>query len=235
MAHKVIDRCKETTSTTGTGNLTLTGAVTGFTSVASTLTANGDTSWFCAEAGSQWEIFLGTRVSATELARTTLISSSTGSTVNFTAPPVVFSTVPGNKVPPIGPVFSAGKTTAQSLSPGTTKITFTTVEYDTHSAYDTGTSKFQPQVPGYYTISANVGWNPAISANCILLVYKNGAAYKQGPQPNNSNYGLGASVTVYLNGSTDYVEIYVYVSASASIPASAPNSCWFQGNFVRGA
>jgi hypothetical protein len=58
------------------------------------LTSNGDTGWFCAEAGAQWEVFLGTRISATELARTTVLSSSTGSTINFSTPPVVFSTVP---------------------------------------------------------------------------------------------------------------------------------------------
>ena len=34
MAHKLIDRCKETTSTTGTGTLTLTGAVTGYVAMA---------------------------------------------------------------------------------------------------------------------------------------------------------------------------------------------------------
>ena len=88
MAHKVIDRCKETTSSTGTGNLTLTGAVSGFVAMASALTSNGDTSWFCAENGTEWEVFLGTRVSATELARTTVLSSSnSGSAVSFTAAP----------------------------------------------------------------------------------------------------------------------------------------------------
>ncbi len=73
MAHKVIDRCKETTSTTGTGTLTLTGAATGYVAMADAtagLTTDGDTSWFCAENGAEWELFLGTRVDSTHLART---------------------------------------------------------------------------------------------------------------------------------------------------------------------
>jgi hypothetical protein len=44
-------------------------------------------------------VFLGTRVNSATLSRS-LISSSTGSTINFTAPPVVFSTVPASRVQP---------------------------------------------------------------------------------------------------------------------------------------
>ena len=85
------DRVKETTVTTGTGTLTLGGAVTGFQSFSAI--GDGNTAYCCCYAvdangipTGQWEVFLGTyTASGTTLARTTLIASSTGSAVNFSA------------------------------------------------------------------------------------------------------------------------------------------------------
>jgi hypothetical protein len=85
MALIVKDRIKETSTSTGTGNMTLAGAVTGFKTFASVM-ANNDTCYYVIEMGSEWEVGYGTFVSATPaLARTTLIASSTGSAVNFSA------------------------------------------------------------------------------------------------------------------------------------------------------
>ena len=134
MTHKVIDRCKETTSTTGTGTLTLTGAVSGFVAVANAtigLTVDGDTSWFCAENGAEWEVFLGTRVDATHLARTTVISSSNaGAAVSFTAAPTVFSTVPAAKLSTVGPAFRAYLSADQT---GVASATFVKVVLNTEA------------------------------------------------------------------------------------------------------
>lgn len=85
------DRVKETTTTTGTGTLTLGGAVTGFQSFSAV--GNANTAYCCCYAvdsnglpTGQWETFLGTyTASGTTLARTTLIASSTGSSINFSA------------------------------------------------------------------------------------------------------------------------------------------------------
>lgn len=85
------DRVKETTTTTGTGTLTLGGAVAGFQSFAAV--GNANTAYCCCYAvdsnglpTGQWETFLGTyTASGTTLARTTLIASSTGSSINFSA------------------------------------------------------------------------------------------------------------------------------------------------------
>ena len=216
MAHKVIDRCKETTSTTGTGNLTLTGPVTGYVGVADAttgLTSNGDTSWFCAESGSQWEIFLGTRVSATELARS-LISSSTGSTINFTNPPVVFSTVPGAKISSGGPAVSAYLATAnQSITSATfTKVQLNTELFDVGSTFDATTNyRFTPNVEGYYQMLFSVNTIAASGATYMLsALYKNGIAACYGnyaPTVGQEGISTGAKL-VYMNGTTDYLELF---------------------------
>lgn len=103
MAHKLGDRVKELSSTSGLTAFTLSGAVSGFATFASVLTADGDTTWYCAVNGTEWEVGLGTRTSATALARTTLLASSTGSAVNFSAPPTVFCTYPASQILPTFP------------------------------------------------------------------------------------------------------------------------------------
>lgn len=88
MAHVKTNRTKETTTTTGTGNVTLAGAATGFEAF-STNMANNDTCFYCisSSGGAEWEIGLGTFVSATPaLARTTVLSSSNADAlVNFSS------------------------------------------------------------------------------------------------------------------------------------------------------
>lgn len=87
MPFVVKDRVKETTTTTGTGTVTLLGAATGFQSFAAI--GNGNTTYYtiAGQTGSEWEVGIGTYTSSgTTLARTTVLASSnSGSLVNFSA------------------------------------------------------------------------------------------------------------------------------------------------------
>ena len=87
MAFVLADRVKETTTTTGTGTLTLLGASTGFQSFSVIGDTNTTYYTIAAQTGTEWEVGIGTYASSgTTLARTTVISSSNaGSLVNFTA------------------------------------------------------------------------------------------------------------------------------------------------------
>jgi hypothetical protein len=101
MAFAVKDRVKEISSTTGTGSLTLGGAVTGYQSFNAAL-SNGDTTYYVIENPntSEWETGLGTFTSPSTLARTTVLSSSTGSAVSFTAGVKnVFISLPATQFP----------------------------------------------------------------------------------------------------------------------------------------
>lgn len=83
--NQIADRIKETTTTTGTGTLTLDGAATGFRGFSTF--ADNDTCYYVIDGGSEWEVGLGTvGGSGTTLARTSVLSSSNaGSAVDFSA------------------------------------------------------------------------------------------------------------------------------------------------------
>ena len=84
MALVIKDRVKETTTTIGTGTLTLAGAANGYQSFAAI--GNGNTTYYTIVGGSQWEVGIGTYTSSgTTLSRDTVLSSSTGSKINLAA------------------------------------------------------------------------------------------------------------------------------------------------------
>jgi len=99
MALVVKDRVKETATTTGTGAVTLGGAVTGFESFSSAL-ANSDTTYYAISHrnADEWEVGLGTYNTGV-LTRTTILeSSNSDSAVSFTAGTKdVFITLPADK------------------------------------------------------------------------------------------------------------------------------------------
>jgi hypothetical protein len=85
MAFVVKDRVKETTTTTGTGTITLAGAVTGFQ--AFSVIGDGNTTFYTIAGGAEFEVGIGTyTLSGTTLSRTTILeSSNAGAAVNFSA------------------------------------------------------------------------------------------------------------------------------------------------------
>lgn len=117
MALALFDRVQETTTTTGTGSVTLAGAVPGFQSFA--VVGNGNTCYYTIVDGSAWEVGTGTySTSGPTLARTTILSNSNGNTSPITlaaGTKSVFLTYPAGKsvnlnesgnVSPLGTVSS---------------------------------------------------------------------------------------------------------------------------------
>jgi hypothetical protein len=100
MALVLADRVKETTSTTGTGTVTLLGASTGFQSFAAVGNANTTYYTIAGQTTTEWEVGIGTyTASGTTLSRNTVLSSSnSGSLVDFTAGTKdVFVTYPSSR------------------------------------------------------------------------------------------------------------------------------------------
>lgn len=140
-----------------------------------------------------------------------------------------------------GPAFSAYPATSQTLSSSGTqsKILFGTEEFDTASCFSS--SRFTPNVAGYYQINSTVrfdGGGPG-TGECMIVIWKNGSEAKRGWNSSgtsfaNDFFSMSVSGLIYLNGSTDYVEIYAQqVSGGNRTTSPYANISFFQGFLAR--
>ena len=176
---------------------------------------------------------------------TTAVTISTGQVATFAQAPVL----PAASIPQAalatgvagnGPAFSAYINSNQSLSALTvTKVQFNTEEFDTNNNFNSTTNyRFTPTVAGYYQFNSIVYISGAPTTFEIIF-YKNGAAYKQAFYMNNLTATatmVGGSLLTYMNGSTDYIEVYAQ-SQSATTIGGAAGSVFtqFSGAMVRSA
>lgn len=136
-----------------------------------------------------------------------------------------------------GPAFSAYVSANQTVSGSTfVKVPFNTEEFDTNNNYNNTTNyRFTPTVAGYYQFSWMIGFGNS-PTRAFTTLYKNGADFKRGSDSSAASNGFGGSALVSMNGSTDYVEVYMYTNnASASNLLGLANISYFQGVLVRGA
>ena len=133
------------------------------------------------------------------------------------------------------PAFSYTNSTGTVIPSGTwTKIVYDTKRFDTTtSMYSTANSRFTPTVAGYYQV--NGYFNIGTGNLGILAIYKNGVAYQySGNNPPSALTGIsGMSVLLYLNGSTDYIELWGYTNSTVFYNGS--QSTTFSASMVRAA
>jgi len=184
MALVLKDRVKETSTTAGTGTLTLAGAATGFQSFAAI--GNGNTTYYAivdSTAGT-WEVGIGTYTSSgTTLSRTTVLSSSNGgSLVSFAAnSKVVFCTYPSEKSVYLD---SADVVTQQTFG----AITATSAALTTGTITTSPTNDTDIVNKAYAdSIATGINFHPACNyattADLGTVTYNNGAS------------GVGATLT----------------------------------------
>jgi hypothetical protein len=134
-----------------------------------------------------------------------------------------------------GPLFRAYQSSSQSFGANSpTKINLQTEDFDTNSNFSS--SRFTATVEGYYSIFGAVEMS-SFTDRIIAIIYKNGSAYSRGSQSGaGSGYVSQVLDIVYLNGSTDYIELYGLHFEGASrttVPASA--STHLAGCLIRSA
>jgi hypothetical protein len=142
----------------------------------------------------------------------------------------------------VAPAFSAYNNASQTINTTTaTKVQFNTEEFDTNNNFDSTTNyRFTPTVAGYYQVTSQVNYSAGLISNAIIWIYKNGSVFKRGNRSYSSALtfvGINVSSLLYMNGSTDYIEIYTYQDSVGSLGTEVigANNNYFQASLVRGA
>jgi cytoskeletal protein CcmA (bactofilin family) len=240
---------------TASGNLAVTGtsALTGNATLAGNLAVTG-TSAFTGNATLAGTLAVtGTSAftGAATMASNLILNGATSGSVTVSAPAVAGSStaafpvatgtvmVSGNM-----PAFSAYLGTSQTVTTSTaTKLQLNTEVFDTANAFDSTTNyRFTPTVAGYYQLNGQVYGSAVTSMTAIYCqIYKNGSLYQNGSIENitvgTSPQGVLISSLVYLNGSTDYVELWGTITGTGacSFTTSAGTVNWFNGILIRTA
>ena len=112
--------------------------------------------------------------------------------------------------------------------------------FDTNSNF--ASSRFTPTVAGYYQINAQVANDYGGSYNAGTMggaIYKNGSVYAwQRSTSATAGYAYGVNIVssvVYLNGSTDYVELYGFNPNASPVFLGGSYQTSMSGVLVRAA
>jgi len=131
-----------------------------------------------------------------------------------------------------GPAFSAYPSSAQSVTLNVaTRVLFGTEDFDTNSNF--ASSRFTPTVAGYYQVSGGIQITTSFTT-LIVYVYKNGASIKLLQYVPTAG-AVSGSMLVYMNGSTDYLELYAVIGITQNLSAGATDGTFFQASLVRAA
>jgi len=145
-----------------------------------------------------------------------------------------------------GPAFLAyANTTTNTITSATVAVVACNAElYDTASCFNsTGSTvggipaySFLPNVAGYYLFAAVCSNEAAITpTRFILNISKNGTGYRVADNFTTSVAVLSGSVILYMNGTTDYVNMTVYIDAVTARYSGALDITRLCGSLIRGA
>jgi len=185
---------------------------------------------------------------ATGTGTVTLLAPSTSTNRTLTLPDVtatlLTTATPG--VPVNGPAFSVYASANQTVTSSVeTKVQLNTEEFDTNNCFDSATNyRFTPTVAGYYQVNGILRGSAATTLTLIMaILYKNGGLYLRGQENGYSLSGGSAiqvvvSTVVYLNGSTDYLELYGRIDGTGTClfqAAGSPYTGRMSAALIRGA
>jgi hypothetical protein len=174
-------------------------------------------------------------VNTAQLGLITTIPTTGGNTITVPASTGTMALTSQLPVVVAGPAFSAYLSTGSVVtgSAAWLKVPCNTKEFDTASCYDNATNyRFTPTIAGYYQVNGCVQ-NTSGANGQYISIYKNGTIFKKG----SANASADTSVVgalIYLNGTTDYVELWSYNSPQTFFVAGA-SSTYFQASLVRTA
>ena len=140
-----------------------------------------------------------------------------------------------------GPAFRAYLSSNQTgiASETWTKVTLNAETFDTANNFDSTTNyRWTPTTAGYYSINAQALIGRSSSNGFgYLKIYKNGSS--TGAPEALSAMGAEAACqvaladVVYMNGTTDYMECFVWISGAEAFNSGGTGGTYFGGVWIR--
>ena len=130
------------------------------------------------------------------------------------------------------PSFSAVGTIGAVVSGGAGVVIFNSVQYDTDLWYDRDTGRYTPQRAGWYSFAG--GANPITPTSPVTDLRSVQLRKNAGRVSQSGSFGGSISSTsrmVFMNGTTDYVEVYV-ACPTAGTAAQDGVTTFFNGYWV---
>ncbi|RTK93039.1 hypothetical protein EKI60_06395 [Candidatus Saccharibacteria bacterium] len=119
--------------------------------------------------------------------------------------------------------FFATTATAQSIPNATdTKIAYGTEAFDVGGYYDPTTYRFSPLISGKYSVTASIDFPSPDATNQYgsIYIFKNGSPvlrFNRNEKAGGANdFCLSVNGIVSMNGTTDYLEVFVYQSNTSA-------------------
>jgi hypothetical protein len=174
--------------------------------IATVIYMNGSTDYL--EMGSYYGAAVSTPVTAPNFDSNTRFSAAL---INQTLTEVVGTTAAG----------SVCKSVSQAIASATfTKVTLNSVSADPQSWWNAANSRWIPTIPGYYQVDAMLTYNLTTNGLYEAHIVRNGFTQTNILMPANSaisGFVAGTlSAVVYMNGSTDYLELYTFQNSGVS-------------------
>lgn len=167
---------------------------------------------------------------------TTIIPSAVAGTTTVTIPAATGTMMVSGNMPAFSAYLNGNQT---GLTNGAfNKIQFNTEDFDTSNCFDSTTNyRFTPLVAGYYQINASACIETStVISRLLIVVYKNGSGFfRGGDMQTTGSFIVTASGLIYMNGSTDYLEIYGYTAGSGLLFRGSDRSCSFSACLARNA
>ena len=133
--------------------------------------------------------------------------------------------------------------TDQAISASTiTKVQWQTVEIDTLGAWDSSNNRYTPTVAGYYLCSGSLRFSTTTAERFRSWISKNGNTSNSNQSLhvgfqhsadtiNNSTYPLATGL-LEMNGSSDYIEVYVETEENITLHDATYSKSFFFAQLV---
>jgi hypothetical protein len=134
----------------------------------------------------------------------------------FSSSPIVPSPTASGEVSSKGyvddiPAFKVRINSSQSINNVTdTKIQFNQEDFDTHDWFDSSTNyRYTPQKPWYYYFHSNTMFDDMTAGYSLVRLRKNWSSISESNKIQTADVTVHNSTMLYMNGTTDYVEVTV--------------------------